>query len=84
MVPLAGLWCPRPQGRGHDPFDPPPLYPPLLTHLPVLCLMAPGAADPLTDLDGLDHRPANTAISEVNTGDAAWRQAGASPPPSSD
>ena len=22
MVPLLGLWCPRPQGEGHDPCDP--------------------------------------------------------------
>ena len=22
MVPLLGLWCPRPQGEGYDPFDP--------------------------------------------------------------
>ena len=22
MVPLLGLWCPRPQEEGHDPCDP--------------------------------------------------------------
>ena len=22
MVPLLGLWCPRPQEEGHDPGDP--------------------------------------------------------------
>ena len=27
MVPLLGLWCPRPQGEGYDPCD--PLDPPL-------------------------------------------------------
>ena len=36
VVPLAGLWCPRPQGGGgHDPCDPPPLDPSLLMTTPL-------------------------------------------------
>ena len=51
MVPLAGLWCPRPQGRGHDPCDPPPLDPPLvllILHIKFgLCHGIPKISDPV-------------------------------------